>query len=55
MTYDERAKKLRLVALGMARQGRTLSSQQTIQNKQQLSLQFKVGVARLVLSVDGQY
>ena len=50
MTNDERAKKLRLDALGIAPPRNILSSQALTQNKPQLRLQFKGGVARLVLS-----
>ena len=52
MTNDERAKELRLDALGIAPQEKTHGSQKQkpTQNKLQLSLQFKGGVARLILS-----
>ena len=50
MTNDERAKKLRLYALGTAPPENILYSQKPTQNKLQLSLQFKGGVARLILS-----
>ena len=52
MTSDERAKKLRLDALGVAPPENMHSSQKPTQNKPRLSLQFKGGVARLVLSTD---
>ena len=52
MTNDERAKKLRLDALGIAPPENMLSSQKPTQNKPQLSLQFKGGAARLVLSTN---
>ena len=52
MTNDERSKKLRLDALGIAPQENMDSSQKPTQNKQKLSLQFKGGVARLVLSTN---
>ena len=41
MTNDERAKKLRLDALGIAPTEKMLGSQKPIQNKQKLGLQFK--------------
>ena len=49
MTNDERAKKLRLDALGIAPQENMDSSQKPTQNKQKLSLQFKGGKAHLLL------
>ena len=52
MTNDERAKKLRLDALGIAPQENMHGSQKPTQNKQKLSLQFKGGKAHLVLSTD---
>ena len=41
MTNDERAKKLRLDALGIAPTDNMLGSEKLIQNKQKLGLQFK--------------
>ena len=52
MTNDERARKLKLDALGVAPPENMHSSQKPIQNKPQSSLQFKGGVAHLVLSTD---
>ena len=52
MTNDERSKKLRLGALGIAPQENMYGSQKPTQNKQKLSLQFKGGKAHLVLSAD---
>ena len=52
MTNDERAKELRLDALGIAPPENMHSTQKLTQNKPQLSLQFKGGVARLVLSTN---
>ena len=49
MNNDERSKKLRLDALGVAPPENMHSSQKPTQNKQKLSLQFKGSVARLVL------
>ena len=54
MTANERAKKLRLEALGIALSENMLSSQKLTRNKQRLSLQFKGGVVRLVLSTDNK-
>ena len=50
MHNEERAKKIRLDAVDMSPPESKLSSQQQSQNKQRLSLQFKDGVARLILS-----
>ena len=50
MTYDEGAKELRVGDLGNVPSEHILSSQNQTQNKPQLSLQFKGGVARLILS-----
>ena len=52
MTNDERSEKLRLDTLGITPQENIISSQTPTQNKPQLSLQFKGGKARLVLSTD---
>ena len=52
MTNDERAKNLIPDAVVMAPPGSMLSSQMPMQNKSQLSLEFKGGVARLILSSD---
>ena len=52
MTNDERSKKLRLDALGIAPPENMLSSQKRIRKKPQLSLQFMGGTSRLVLSAD---
>ena len=52
MTNDERAKKLRIDAPGIAPQENMDDSQKPTQNKQKLSLQFKGGKAHLVLSTD---
>ena len=52
MTNNERTKELRLDALGIVPPENILSSQKETQNKQKLSLQFKDGVARLILSTD---
>ena len=54
MTNDERAKKPRLDALGIAPQEKTHGSQKPTQNKQKASIQCKGGVARLVWSADGK-
>ena len=54
MTNDERAKKLRPDALGTAPPENIRSSKKPTQNKPQLSLQFKRGIARLVLSTDNK-
>ena len=50
MTNDERAKNLRPDAFDMAPRESMLSSHFPTQNKPQLSLEFKGGVAQLVLS-----
>ena len=52
MTNDERSKKLRLDALGIAPPENIHDIQKPTRNKQKLSLQFKGGVARLVLSTN---
>ena len=52
MTKDERSKKLRLDALGITLLEHMLSLKKQTQNKPQLSLQFKGGAARLVLSTN---
>ena len=50
MHNEERVKKIRPDAVDMSPPESKLSSQQSTQNKQRLSLKFKGGVARLVLS-----
>ena len=50
MNNDERSKKPRLDALDVAPPENMHSSQKPTQNKHKLSLQFKGGVAHLVLS-----
>ena len=50
MHNEERAKKIRLDTVDMSPPESKLISQQPSQNKQRLSLQFKDGVARLILS-----
>ena len=52
MTNDERAKKLRLDALGITPPDNIHSSKKLTRDKSQLSLQFKGGAAHLVLSTD---
>jgi len=52
MTNDERAKKLRLDALGITPLENIHGSQKPTQNKQKASIQCKGGVARLVWSAD---
>ena len=52
MTNDERAKNPRLDALGITPLENIIYAQKPTQNKPQLSLQFKGGVARLVLASD---
>ena len=54
MTNDERARKLKLDALGTAPPENIHDLQKPTRNKQKLSLQFKGGVARLVLSTDNK-
>ena len=50
MTNDKKAKKLRPDALGNETPENILCTQNQIQNKTQLCLHFKGGVARLILS-----
>ena len=54
MTYNERAKELRVGDLDNVPSEHILNSQNQTQNKPQLSLQFKGGVARLILSTSDE-
>ena len=52
MTNDKRAEELRLDALSIAPPENMLGAKNPSHNKQKLSIQFKGGMARLVLSSD---
>jgi hypothetical protein len=52
MTNDKRAENLRLDALGIAPPENILGAKNPTHKKQKLNIQFKGGVAHLVLSTD---